>query len=72
MSSKNKDKFRYEAWKVNNDDGRGWRIKYYKGLGTNTSKEAKEYFTNISRHQIQFKWDGTLESPNSLEFRDLA
>ena len=24
---------------------RGWKIKYYKGLGTSTAKEFKEYFT---------------------------
>ena len=25
----------------------GWRIKYYKGLGTSTTKEAKEYFRKL-------------------------
>ena len=25
----------------------GWSIKYYKGLGTSTSAEAKEYFSNL-------------------------
>ena len=24
----------------------GWKIKYYKGLGTSTSEEFKEYFRN--------------------------
>lgn len=32
-----------------------WRIKYYKGLGTSTSQEAKEYFTDLERHRIRFK-----------------
>ena len=27
-------------------DGKGWNIKYYKGLGTSTGKEFKEYFKN--------------------------
>lgn len=34
-------------------DGRnlkGWRVKYYKGLGTSTAKEAKEYFSVIDNH----------------------
>jgi len=35
----------YEEWKDNNDD-KGWHIKYYKGLGTSTGKEFKEYFEN--------------------------
>lgn len=34
----------YEEWKKTNNDGRGWKIKYYKGLGTSTGKEFKEYF----------------------------
>ena len=27
-----------------------WRIKYYKGLGTSTAEEGREYFENINRH----------------------
>ena len=34
----------YEKWKENNV---GWNIKYYKGLGTSTPKEAKEYFKDM-------------------------
>jgi len=34
----------YEVWKKANDVSK-WNIKYYKGLGTSTSKEFKEYFT---------------------------
>jgi len=33
----------YEEWK-NNNDIKGWKIKYYKGLGTSTGKEFREYF----------------------------
>jgi len=33
----------YDEWKENNDF-KGWTIKYYKGLGTSTGKEFKEYF----------------------------
>jgi len=33
----------YELWKTTNDVSK-WHIKYYKGLGTSTSKEFKEYF----------------------------
>lgn len=35
----------YEQWKSANDS-RGWKIKYYKGLGTSTAKEFKEYFAH--------------------------
>jgi DNA topoisomerase-2 len=35
----------YEEWKGNNPDGsKGWNIKYYKGLGTSTKTEFREYF----------------------------
>ena len=33
----------YEEWK-NSNDIKGWKIKYYKGLGTSTGKEFREYF----------------------------
>ena len=33
----------YEDWKSNNDT-KGWTIKYYKGLGTSTKAEFREYF----------------------------
>lgn len=35
----------YNKWKEENDV-KGWNIKYYKGLGTSTGKEFKEYFAN--------------------------
>jgi len=33
----------YNEWKAENDS-KGWKIKYYKGLGTSTGKEFREYF----------------------------
>ena len=33
----------YNEWKEVNDT-KGWKIKYYKGLGTSTGKEFREYF----------------------------
>jgi len=35
----------YIKWKEENND-KSWKIKYYKGLGTSTAKEFKEYFAN--------------------------
>ena len=35
----------WNTWCSNNNI-KGWKIKYYKGLGTSTSKEFKEYFEN--------------------------
>jgi len=44
----------YETWKHNGDTN-GYSIKYYKGLGTSTSKEFKEYFSN--KKVVGFKWN---------------
>ncbi|KAJ7354850.1 DNA topoisomerase 2-alpha [Desmophyllum pertusum] len=48
----------YEEWKSNTDNAKSWKVKYYKGLGTSTPKEAKEYFADMRRHQIQFHHEG--------------
>jgi DNA topoisomerase II len=34
----------FETWKSQNENAKGWKIKYYKGLGTSTGKEFREYF----------------------------
>ena len=44
----------YENWKSNNNNGKGWKIKYYKGLGTSSSKEAKEYFRDFEENLIHY------------------
>lgn len=45
----------YEQWlESTGNNGKGWTIKYYKGLGTSTSAEAKEYFSNLAVHEINF------------------
>ena len=41
----------YHNWKMKNT--KKCSIKYYKGLGTSTSKEAKEYFTNLIMYDRQ-------------------
>ena len=46
----------FEEWKEQHDI-KGWTIKYYKGLGTSTGKEFKEYFKN--RKIVEFEFNGT-------------
>jgi DNA topoisomerase-2 len=46
----------YEEWKKTNDV-KGWNVKYYKGLGTSTGKEFREYFTN--KKIVGFEHTGT-------------
>ena len=45
----------YLQWKKKNKNGKGWNIKYYKGLGTSTTREAKEYFKEL--RVVNYKWD---------------
>ena len=45
----------YEEWKKTVDGT--WRTKYYKGLGTSTAKEAKEYFSELGEHKVAFGWN---------------
>ncbi|XP_030203149.1 DNA topoisomerase 2-beta isoform X2 [Gadus morhua] len=49
----------FDEWKQNTENYKTWHIKYYKGLGTSTSKEAKEYFSEMERHRIMFRYGGT-------------
>lgn len=46
----------YKNWKKKNNEGKGWSIKYFKGLGTSTAKEFKQYFQE--KRLITFKHSG--------------
>jgi DNA topoisomerase II len=50
----------YDNWKKNNNVSK-WDIKYYKGLGTSTEKEAKDYFKNIRNVEYIFDEDESKE-----------
>ena len=45
-----------------------YAVKYYKGLGTSSAAEAKEYFTAIARHRLEFVCDGGGLSSLELAF----
>ena len=55
----------YSDW-FNNNNHSGYKIKYYKGLGTSTSKEAKEYFSEINKLRLNFKYVNN-EDDKSIE-----
>ncbi|XP_075683303.1 DNA topoisomerase 2-beta isoform X2 [Rhinoderma darwinii] len=48
----------FDEWKKQIENQKLWKIKYYKGLGTSTAKEAKEYFADMDRHRIIFRYAG--------------
>lgn len=54
----------YETWRDQTPNVKQWSIKYYKGLGTSTDEEAKEYFKNLK--QVTYVWEGE-SSANSLD-----
>ena len=52
----------YNAWLVNNhesSDVSGWKLKYFKGLGTSTAPEFKEYFANQKIVNFQYLGDSS-------------
>jgi DNA topoisomerase-2 len=55
----------FNAWKDQNSL-QGWKIKYYKGLGTSTPAEAREWFKNL--HEIQYEWDEKTDESINLAF----
>lgn len=50
----------FNEWKTQNDT-KGWHIKYYKGLGTSTANESKEYFKNIKNQTVNYNFNDTSE-----------
>ena len=46
----------YDNWK-DTPEANNYKIKYYKGLGTSTTVEAKEYFIDIETKLINYFWE---------------
>ena len=58
----------YEAWQRTQTAAelRGWKSKYYKGLGTSTAVEAREYFANMNT--VEYVWDDVSDNSIDLAF----
>ena len=54
--------YEYEQWRES-DGKNGWKVKYYKGLGTSTRDEAKDYFSKVNA----VKFDYTPESDPAID-----
>lgn len=56
----------HSEWKKTfpNEQPKGWTLKYFKGLGTSTSTEFKEYFAN--KKIVDFQYKGT-PSDNTVD-----
>jgi DNA topoisomerase-2 len=44
----------------------GWKVKYYKGLGTSTPAEAREWFRDL--HEVGYVWDEKTDDSIQLAF----
>lgn len=58
----------FKSWYAQNQNQTGWRIKYYKGLGTSTSAEAREYFKAIDTLTVRFVVDERADEAIVLAF----
>jgi DNA topoisomerase-2 len=58
----------YDAWKasVGEVEVAKWSVKYYKGLGTSTSKEFKQYFQD--KKNVMFSYDDTSRDDIDMVF----
>ncbi|CAB3401699.1 unnamed protein product [Caenorhabditis bovis] len=43
----------FQKWCSTNDESSRYSIKYYKGLGTSTSAEARQYFSDLDHHTVR-------------------
>jgi DNA topoisomerase-2 len=55
-------------WKNTNNTS-SWNIKYYKGLGTSTAKESKEYFANMSKQTVIYKYTEQTDTDMNKAFK---
>lgn len=58
----------FDDWRDSRGEegSRGWTLKYYKGLGTSTPAEAREWFEKL--HEIKYVWDAESDNSFSLAF----
>lgn len=52
----------FKTWSERISNIKLWKIKYYKGLGTSTDKEAMEYFEALNRHRLEFVYQSEEDS----------
>ena len=45
----------YEEWKERHANEKGWKHKYFKGLGTSDPEDAQIYFSNLDDHLREFE-----------------
>ena len=61
----------YNDWQKKTKDYKQWKCKYYKGLGTSNSEEARDYFKNIKLNNYYCN-ENTSNSINLAFSKDLS
>jgi len=59
----------YDNWKAIARDGGSWKIKYYKGLGTSSANEARDYFRDLETNKINYSFDKDQSADIDLAFK---
>jgi len=59
----------YDHWKATTRDGGSWKIKYYKGLGTSSANEARDYFRDLETNKINYSFDKEQSADIDLAFK---
>ena len=49
--------YEYEQWREGEGKAGAWKVKYYKGLGTSTRDESKEYFAKVNAVRFEYTPD---------------
>ena len=49
----------FRAWRdsLSSTEAKRYSVKYFKGLGTSTSNEARDYFASFDKHMRPFRWN---------------
>jgi DNA topoisomerase-2 len=58
----------YNEWKRTTDT-KPWKIKYYKGLGTSSAAEAREYFKDLERCRVTYRYTADQSKDVELAFK---
>jgi DNA topoisomerase II len=56
----------FEIWREAQAGATGWSVKYYKGLGTSTPQEAREWFKDL--FDMKYEWDAGSDDAICLAF----
>jgi DNA gyrase/topoisomerase IV subunit B len=59
----------YDNWLSANTTNKNWKIKYYKGLGTSTAAEAREYFVDFEKKLINYLWVDSEDEETTLPYK---